>query len=344
MFTYAGAPTNTGYLASAKVYYCKIWDGDTLIRDFQPVVNDDGEIGLYDVVNAQFYGNIGTGTFSYQSKDAEYLIQTTTLTGIADAIREKNGSTGAISVCDMAQSIKDIEASTGSENLEKDILEGTLLKYTNSSVTSLRIHALRLCESLVSVNLPSCTIVNNYALANCTALTSADLPVCTSVGNYAFQACTALVSVNIPACTYIGNYAFSGCTALTSADLPVCTSVGNGAFYNCSALTSVNLQVCTSIGNSAFYNCSALTSVNLPSCTYIGNSAFRGCNMLTSLVLPGSTVVSLGGNSVFYYTPMSSYALMNKYGSIYVPSSLVTSYKAAQYWSVYSARITSIVG
>ena len=47
----------------AKLYSCKIYDNDILIRNFIPCKNLSGTIGLYDTVNSQFYSNVGTGTF-----------------------------------------------------------------------------------------------------------------------------------------------------------------------------------------------------------------------------------------------------------------------------------------
>ena len=45
-----------------KMYYCKIYDNDVLVRDFIPAVRDsDGKAGLYDLVTNQFYTNVGTG-------------------------------------------------------------------------------------------------------------------------------------------------------------------------------------------------------------------------------------------------------------------------------------------
>lgn len=46
-----------------KLYSCQIYDNGTLIRDYVPCKNPSGEIGLYDLVNQQFYNNAGTGTF-----------------------------------------------------------------------------------------------------------------------------------------------------------------------------------------------------------------------------------------------------------------------------------------
>lgn len=47
-----------------KIYYFKMYNGDTLVRDFVPCIRkSDNEIGMYDLVNKQFYTNQGTGTF-----------------------------------------------------------------------------------------------------------------------------------------------------------------------------------------------------------------------------------------------------------------------------------------
>lgn len=54
--------TIAGYI-SAKLYSCQIYDNDVLVRDFVPCINASGEVGLYDLVGKQFYGNAGTGVF-----------------------------------------------------------------------------------------------------------------------------------------------------------------------------------------------------------------------------------------------------------------------------------------
>ena len=40
---------------SGKLYGCKIYDNDKIVRDFIPCKNSSGVIGLYDTVNSQFY-------------------------------------------------------------------------------------------------------------------------------------------------------------------------------------------------------------------------------------------------------------------------------------------------
>lgn len=47
----------------ARLYDMKMWDGDTLARDFVPAKYKDGTVGLYDLVTGVFFGNAGTGAF-----------------------------------------------------------------------------------------------------------------------------------------------------------------------------------------------------------------------------------------------------------------------------------------
>lgn len=52
--------------ASAKYFGAKIWEGETLIRDFVPCYRkSDGKVGFYDLVSKTFYINAGSGEFIY---------------------------------------------------------------------------------------------------------------------------------------------------------------------------------------------------------------------------------------------------------------------------------------
>lgn len=58
------ASGNLSYASAMELYNFKIYDDDVLVRDFIPCSKrSDGKIGLYDIVNNQFYPNAGTGTF-----------------------------------------------------------------------------------------------------------------------------------------------------------------------------------------------------------------------------------------------------------------------------------------
>lgn len=74
LFLFANNNVGTAQLpGSMKLYYCQIYDNGTLVRDFVPCINEDGEVGLYDRVNSKFYGNAGTGTFSAGTETGEVI-------------------------------------------------------------------------------------------------------------------------------------------------------------------------------------------------------------------------------------------------------------------------------
>lgn len=47
-----------------KIYSCQIYDNDVLARNFIPCKAPSGDLGLYDLSTAKFYGNAGTGSFT----------------------------------------------------------------------------------------------------------------------------------------------------------------------------------------------------------------------------------------------------------------------------------------
>lgn len=90
---YAGDTNGTiSSYVSAKIYYFKIYEEGVLIRHFVPVPENlvIGNFtcpsnGMFDIVNQQFYGNEGTGDFTYSkdsiSNDYDNLGFTATCTG-----------------------------------------------------------------------------------------------------------------------------------------------------------------------------------------------------------------------------------------------------------------------
>ena len=68
-YEYANKPAN------AKLYYCKIWKNNVLIRDFVPCLDNNNVPCMYDKVNGKAYYNLGNGSFTYGRKiiPVEYL-------------------------------------------------------------------------------------------------------------------------------------------------------------------------------------------------------------------------------------------------------------------------------
>jgi hypothetical protein len=165
------------------------------------------------------------------------------------------------------------------------------------------------------------TIVEQYAFYGCANLRIVDLPNVTTVNSYAFKACTSLTEINIPKCSSDGRSIFNSCTSLKKIVLPAVTSImtesasNTGYLADCTSLEYVDMSVITSIGGRCFNNCTALTT----------------------LAIRTNTVASLASTNAFANTPIAKGT-----GYVYVPRSLVDSYKAATNWSTYATQFRAI--
>ena len=221
---------------------------------------------------------------------------------------------------------------------QKSFTEGTIeIINLDNSASFVASSAFINDKKIQTVNLPYVTIVRNSAFQSCVSLTQVSLPMCSSIATYAFYGCTSLTQVSLPMCSYIGIRAFQSCVSLTQVSLPMCSYIGNSAFYTCRNISQVSLPMCSYIGINAFWQCYPLAQVSLPMCSYIGSNAFRGCGLLSIITLGYSNICSLNASSTFYNTKITS-----SKGSIYVPASLVDSYKSATNWSYFSTQIFPI--
>jgi hypothetical protein len=92
----------------------------------------------------------------------------------------------------------------------------------------------------------------------------------------------------------------------------------------------------THIGYWAFANCVSLESVVMPaSIKAIGQYAFQGCTSLKSVTVLAGTPPKKGNSNIGWFTGADSL-------TIYVPPASVNTYKAAEGWSAYAARIRAI--
>lgn len=154
------------------------------------------------------------------------------------------------------------------------------------------------------------------------------------VGANAFYYCPYLAAVSLPAATSVGDRAFYDCPKLATVNLPAAKSIGDNAFYSCGSLLSISLPAATSLNESAFLGCLALATADLSAATSIGSRVFSGCSALAALVLRRTSGVCTLGSYALYST-----AIAKGTGYIYVPDSLVASYKAATNWSTYANQI-----
>ena len=268
------------------------------------------------------------------------------LTGIANALRKKNGTSAKINPQNFEIEIKSIKS-------------GSMNDVTKKTID-------RTVEVVTMDDLQGATYIGNYAFYNCSGLTSVTIPdSVTSIGESAFSNCSSLTSIIIPnSVTSIREFAFSNCRGLTSITIgSSVTSISPNAFVVCNGLISITVssdntryhsnENClikteskelilgcknsviptdgsvTSIGYSAFYGCSGLTNIIIPdSVTSIGYSAFYGCSGLISVTMLSKTPPTLGLD-----------VFPSNVTTITVPVGCGDAYKTAEGWSDYADKI-----
>ena len=71
----------------------------------------------------------------------------------------------------------------------------------------------------------------------------------------------------------------------------------------------------------------------------VGTRAFSGCTKLTTLIIrrAGTSVTNLANVNAFENTPIA-----NGTGFVYVPASLIDTFKSATNWVAYASQIRAI--
>ena len=106
--------------ANLVVYSCKLYDGETLIRDFVPCYRkSDNVIGMYDLVEGKFYTNQGTGEF-YKGSDTP----------------TPNTPIEVESVGDKTSNLFDAYINNSQWLVKTEILDNNIIKQTGTSSTN----------------------------------------------------------------------------------------------------------------------------------------------------------------------------------------------------------------
>lgn len=232
------------------------------------------------------------------------------------------------------------------------------------------------CRNLTSINMPNMKIIGSQAFVG-TNLTTVYLPLCVSISQGGFKG-VPLTYIDLPNCEYLESSVFFACNSLSEANLPVCSHVGPSAFYNaglvtaylpnasyigglafyyCESLESINIQKAEYIHSRAFYGCSKLSEIDIPLCYYIEDSAFASCPLLETANVPKCSTFGYGafsncqalktvniGNvtSVPKMWGSSLFSSCPNLVSIYVPASLLDSFKKASGWSKWSTKFVGV--
>ena len=150
----------------------------------------------------------------------------------------------------------------------------------------------------------------------------------------------------------VGQYAFYGCAVLAEVDLPNVETIGQKAFCKTPALKKLNVPKATKFHGYTFQETSpfALEEIVCPNVALFGAQAIMHTavkkldvhvvTMFQANALPDSlqTLILRSKDGV----STLNYALSNCNPSIYVPSALYDSYKAASNWSTYANQFRKL--
>ncbi len=225
----------------------------------------------------------------------------------------------------------------GASAFNKTAITKESLDFTK--LTSIGNSAFASCKQIEGeVDISNATTLGTGVFSSCTGITSVKLnSAITTIGSSMFSNCSKLTSVTGPTkITEIGSSAFSGCSQITTFDFTNVTTIGGQAFRT-AGLTEINLPNVVTIGTYAFDNCK-LTKVSIgDKCTKIDSNAFTQGNSAVTyeLTITAATPPTLGSKAL---APM-----FQKPVAIYVPESLVETYKKASGWKDYASVISAIV-
>ena len=260
------------------------------------------------------------------------IIDEQVFTDIADAIRDKNGTEETYKPGEMAEAIA--AAGYTLEDVCNNVFTGDIV-FTGT----------KLIGGLFYNNKNITSFTGNSITNAMGDLTSIGSTVRT------FSNCTNLENVSMTSLKdlYHTDYIFSGCTKLKTVnmDWKNMTRLGTGVFQSCSSLeiTEFVLPKCTSNVYGYFITGNAyLTKFDIGGkASSVGNfaaNAFQNCSNLNIVIIRDTSMRALANINVFSGTPFAS---GKAGGTLYVPSSLVSTYQSATNWSTILGYSTNSI-
>lgn len=241
------------------------------------------------------------------------LVNDASLTAIANAIRDKNGSNARYKPGDMANAITNIPGpaldtksiiANGTYSAEDENLDGYSAVTVNVPTQGITPTGTK--QVTVTENGTKTEDVTNYAsveiltsvtgggisiddLATKAAPSGSIVITANSIAAHAFRNFENLTDVSAQNATSCGDYAFAG-SGLTSGSFPLLETAGSNAL-NC-PLTAISLPALTSCGTLFLGNKHVFTVIDgtmLPLLATCVSGAFNGDTITTSLTLPSWT-------------------------------------------------------
>lgn len=262
-------------------------------------------------------------------------------TGIADAIRLKNGSKGTIVADTFPNEIRNLR---------------TGFDYNNHNVSVIEDYQFKNCTDLRNVDCYNITSIGTGAFEGCSNLKTVVLySGIESIGENAFKGCNNLIiyceaaskpdtwhdNWNISDCKVVWGFTFVETWNISATENDNVTAelyndIHNEGYYSLIISGSGNMKSyiyyqnelppwhnykdniriieikdgVISIGGYAFMNCTSLTSINIPdSVTNIGTMAFDSCINLVAINIPNNTITinKLAFDNTAYYNNLSNW-------------------------------------
>jgi hypothetical protein len=132
--------------------------------------------------------------------------------------------------------------------------------------------------------------------------------------------------------------ACQGATNLVTVNLPNVTSLGAYAFYQCSNLKTVKLPKLTTISTQTWYMCQKLEYADCGQLNSIPAQTFASSTVLTALILRKTSSICTLSNA----NAVSGSGIGKGTGYVYVPKSLIGTYKIATNWSTFATQFRAI--
>lgn len=195
---------------------------------------------------------------------AEYLVHSDDLTAVADAIREKGGTSELLQFPDgFVSAVDAIETGSSADRLTQ-MVRGELTEFVDPNITTISQGYLFTHNTKVAlVDLPNAEGTSpSYSFYYTTGLKQCKLPKITILGNASFMS-SGITQVELPALETISTDAFRSCSSLTRLDLPMLKAInGTNCFNGCISLNSLILRrdAMVTLGNANAFSNSAIAS------------------------------------------------------------------------------------
>ena len=228
-----------------------------------------------------------------------------------------------------------------------EALHNRVTHVEDDTLTSIRSYGLAYMTVLTSVSFPNLQTVNSYAFYNDYNLEMDgwQFPSAKTIGNYAFRYCYKLTGdIVLPnTVTSIGQYSFASCENIETfrcngAIGTLGTYTFCGASGHVMKVTEIHMPhlggvaLNLNFGSATAANaCQHLEICDIGSAKSIAANTFANCYKLQTLIMRRTSVTTCANVSAFLNTPLRGRSGLT--ATIYVPSSLIDSYKAASVWS-----------